>query len=65
MLEIVGRTDQLLKARDQHVPRGVLTAHPLVLERAVGAEVWDVEGPPPRRLGELAAGASTASTPTP
>jgi 4-aminobutyrate aminotransferase/(S)-3-amino-2-methylpropionate transaminase len=44
MLEIVGRTDQLLKARDQHVPRGVLTAHPLVLERGAGAEVWDVDG---------------------
>lgn len=34
----------LLDAREQHVPRGVVTAHPLVIERAKGAEVWDVEG---------------------
>jgi 4-aminobutyrate aminotransferase / (S)-3-amino-2-methylpropionate transaminase / 5-aminovalerate transaminase len=34
----------LLDAREQHVPRGVVTAHPLVIERAKGSEVWDVEG---------------------
>ncbi|MEZ3499054.1 4-aminobutyrate--2-oxoglutarate transaminase [Pantoea sp. KPR_PJ] len=34
----------LLDAREQHVPRGVVTAHPLVIERASGSEVWDVEG---------------------
>jgi 4-aminobutyrate aminotransferase/(S)-3-amino-2-methylpropionate transaminase len=26
------------------VPRGVTTAHPLVAERALGAEIWDTEG---------------------
>ena len=31
-------------AREQNVPRGVVTAHPLVIERARGSEVWDVEG---------------------
>lgn len=34
----------LLDAREQNVPRGVVTAHPLVIERARGSEVWDVEG---------------------
>ncbi|YCH32251.1 4-aminobutyrate--2-oxoglutarate transaminase [Erwinia sp. D4-22] len=34
----------LLDTREQHVPRGVVTAHPLVIERAKGSEVWDVEG---------------------
>ncbi|WP_413733593.1 4-aminobutyrate--2-oxoglutarate transaminase [Sodalis sp. RH21] len=34
----------LLNTREQNVPRGVLTAHPLVIERAKGSEVWDVEG---------------------
>ncbi|MCW6033951.1 4-aminobutyrate--2-oxoglutarate transaminase [Pantoea sp. JK] len=34
----------LLDAREQHVPRGVITAHQLVIERAKGSEVWDVEG---------------------
>ncbi|MEN0616250.1 4-aminobutyrate--2-oxoglutarate transaminase [Klebsiella indica] len=34
----------LLDAREQQVPRGVVTAHPLVIERAKGSEVWDVEG---------------------
>lgn len=34
----------LLDAREQSVPRGVVTAHPLVIERAKGSEVWDVEG---------------------
>lgn len=37
-------TEALLAARERHVPRGVLTAHPLVLERAAGAEVWDADG---------------------
>lgn len=34
----------LLDTREQQVPRGVVTAHPLVIERAKGSEVWDVEG---------------------
>lgn len=41
----VARSNQaLLETRNKHVPRGVLTAHPLVIERALGSEVWDVEG---------------------
>ena len=34
----------LLDAREQNVPRGVVTAHPLVIERARGSEVWDFGG---------------------
>ena len=42
--EMPDRSAALLAERDRHVPRGVLTAHPLVLERGAGAEVWDVDG---------------------
>ena len=44
MLEITGTTNSFLAQREQAVSRGVLTAHPLVLERARGTEVWDVDG---------------------
>jgi 4-aminobutyrate aminotransferase/(S)-3-amino-2-methylpropionate transaminase len=44
MLEIADRTTGLLVQRNEDVSRGVLTAHPLVLERAQCAEVWDVDG---------------------
>lgn len=33
-----------LDTRATYVPRGVVTAHQLVIERAKGSEVWDVEG---------------------
>lgn len=35
---------RLLAARNDHIPRGLLTAHPIFLDRAEGAHVWDVEG---------------------
>jgi 4-aminobutyrate aminotransferase/(S)-3-amino-2-methylpropionate transaminase len=44
MLETRERTATLIGERARHVPRGVLTAHPVVLERAAGAEAWDVDG---------------------
>lgn len=37
-------TDDLLVARDHAIPRGVLTAHPLVIDRAEGAHLFDIEG---------------------
>src|SRR5579884_670880 len=37
-------TSALLARREEHVPRGVSNAHPIFLERASGARVWDVEG---------------------
>jgi 4-aminobutyrate aminotransferase/(S)-3-amino-2-methylpropionate transaminase len=35
---------RLLALREQHVPRGIATAHPVVAARAQGAELWDVDG---------------------
>ena len=36
--------DLYLDERGQQVPRGVVTAHPIVIEKGKGAEVWDVAG---------------------
>lgn len=36
--------DELLKIRADNVPRGVLTAHPIVVDRAEGAHIWDTDG---------------------
>lgn len=33
-----------IAARNQHVPQGVVTAHPLFAQKAEGAYLWDVEG---------------------
>lgn len=35
---------RLLALREQHVPRGIATAHPVVVSHAQGSEVWDVDG---------------------
>lgn len=35
---------RLLALREQHVPRGIVTAHPLVAARAEGAQLWDADG---------------------
>lgn len=40
----VDETPHLLRQREQFVPRGLVTAHPLVIDRADGAELWDVDG---------------------
>lgn len=40
----VDETPHLLRQREQYVPRGLVTAHPLVIDRAQGAELWDVDG---------------------
>lgn len=37
-------SDHYLQERITHVPRGVATAHPLVIESAKGSEVFDLEG---------------------
>src|SRR4051812_29759054 len=34
----------LLDAAARNIPRGVVTAHPVAVERAEGAEIWDTEG---------------------
>lgn len=35
---------RLLALREQHIPRGIITAHPVVAARAEGAQLWDVDG---------------------
>ncbi|PXF31136.1 4-aminobutyrate aminotransferase [Pokkaliibacter plantistimulans] len=37
-------TAALLEQKSQHTARGVLTAHPLAIARAQGAELWDADG---------------------
>jgi 4-aminobutyrate aminotransferase / (S)-3-amino-2-methylpropionate transaminase / 5-aminovalerate transaminase len=44
MLDAIHDTAGYLALREQSVPRGVVTAHPLVLARGQGAQVWDVDG---------------------
>ncbi len=44
MLDATNDTQGYLAMRERAVPRGVLTAHPVVLQRGQGAQVWDVEG---------------------
>jgi 4-aminobutyrate aminotransferase / (S)-3-amino-2-methylpropionate transaminase / 5-aminovalerate transaminase len=39
--------------RERFIPRGLSTAHPLFVDRAKGAEIWDVEG---RRYIDFAGG---------
>lgn len=38
------QTAALLEQKSQHTARGVLTAHPLAIARAQGAELWDADG---------------------
>lgn len=35
---------ELASLRNANVPRGVLTAHPIMVARAEGAHVWDIQG---------------------
>jgi 4-aminobutyrate aminotransferase/(S)-3-amino-2-methylpropionate transaminase len=39
-----GGSDELKALRERYIPRGVTTAHPMVVDRAKGSEVWDTEG---------------------
>jgi 4-aminobutyrate aminotransferase/(S)-3-amino-2-methylpropionate transaminase len=38
------RSQDLLKLREQYVPRGVATTVPVFVQRAEGARLWDVDG---------------------
>jgi 4-aminobutyrate aminotransferase / (S)-3-amino-2-methylpropionate transaminase / 5-aminovalerate transaminase len=44
---------ELAELRRRYIPRGITTAHPLVVDRAQGAELWDVAG---RRYIDFAGG---------
>src|SRR5258708_2742636 len=38
------RTPELIKLREENVPRGISTAHPIFAVRGEGARLWDVDG---------------------
>jgi 4-aminobutyrate aminotransferase/(S)-3-amino-2-methylpropionate transaminase len=38
------RTPALLQHREQHIPRGLATTHPIFVARGQGARMWDVDG---------------------
>lgn len=44
MSRAAGTNAELLAMRERNMPRGVVTAHPVVAARAEGAYLWDVEG---------------------
>ena len=44
---------ELAELRRRYIPRGITTAHPIVADRATGAELWDVAG---RRYIDFAGG---------
>jgi len=44
MTERPTRTADLLTLREQHVPRGIATAHPIFAVKGEGARLWDVDG---------------------
>jgi len=52
-VETTAIEDELAELRRRYVPRGITTAHPLVADRARGAELWDVAG---RRYIDFAGG---------
>ena len=40
----VSKNSRIRAARERHIARGVLTAHPVFLTRGSGAHVWDADG---------------------
>src|SRR5713226_9396631 len=44
---------ELTELRSKYIPRGITSAHPMIADRAVGAEIWDVTG---RRFIDFAGG---------
>ncbi|MBC7870099.1 MAG: 4-aminobutyrate--2-oxoglutarate transaminase [Chitinophagaceae bacterium] len=44
MMSQESRTPELLQLREQHIPRGLATSHPIFAVRGEGARLWDVDG---------------------
>ncbi|RAZ89388.1 4-aminobutyrate--2-oxoglutarate transaminase [Mesorhizobium hawassense] len=44
MAETASKTAFLLSRRQDNIPRGIATAHPVVAAKAKGSELWDIEG---------------------
>ena len=41
---MTSQADELKSLRERYIPRGITTAHPLVVDHVKGSEVWDIEG---------------------
>jgi len=44
MIESTTSNRELLRRRQENIPRGLSSAHPIFVQRAAGARLWDVEG---------------------
>ena len=44
MSVVESRTEKLAFARKANVPRGISTAHPIIVANARGAQLWDIDG---------------------
>lgn len=44
MAQTETRTPGLLSIREQHIPRGIATTHPIIAVKGEGARLWDVDG---------------------
>lgn len=44
MIQQTTRTSELIRLRDEAIPRGVGTSHPIFAVRGEGARMWDVDG---------------------
>src|SRR6266567_3776540 len=53
MLKNSSRTADLLDLREQHIPRGIASTHPIFIARAQGAQLCDIDG---REYIDFAAG---------
>jgi 4-aminobutyrate aminotransferase/(S)-3-amino-2-methylpropionate transaminase len=52
-VEKTASESELTELRAKYIPRGITSAHPLIADRAQGAELWDVTG---RRFVDFAGG---------
>src|SRR5260370_13780157 len=52
-VETASSEGELAELRSKYIPRGISSAHPMIADRAVGAEIWDVTG---RRFIDFAGG---------
>lgn len=59
MNTVTNHSERLLAMRDEHVPRGIVTAHPVVALKGDGAQLWDVDG---RRYLDFVGGIGVLNT---
>ena len=44
MIQTPSKNQALIERRHKVIPRGVSQVHPIVIERAEGGKIWDVDG---------------------